>query len=58
MENQSFEQFYSISDAEAQQTYVGVRRAKEWVGFSAPSKTRVHSSGLRLWGWFDYLGYR
>jgi ubiquinone/menaquinone biosynthesis C-methylase UbiE len=36
MENQSFEQFYSISDAEAQQTYVGVRRAKEWVGFFLP----------------------
>lgn len=36
MENQSFEQFYSISDAEAQQTYVGVRRANEWVGFFLP----------------------
>jgi len=29
-------EFYSISDAEAQRTYVGVRRAKDWVGFFLP----------------------
>jgi SAM-dependent methyltransferase len=30
------QEFYSISDAEAQQTYVGVRRAARWVGFFLP----------------------
>ena len=29
-------EFYSISDAEAQQIYVGVRRAEKWVGFLLP----------------------
>lgn len=29
-------EFYSISDAEAQHTYVGVRRAAQWVGFFLP----------------------
>src|SRR5919202_1822637 len=28
--------FYSIADAEAQRTYVGVRRAAQWVGFFLP----------------------
>ena len=29
-------EFYSINNAEAQRTYVGVRRAKDWVGFFLP----------------------
>ena len=29
-------EFYSVNNAEAQQTYVGVRRAKDWVGFFLP----------------------
>jgi SAM-dependent methyltransferase len=36
MENQSSTEFYTISDPEAQQTYVGVRRAQEWIGFFLP----------------------
>lgn len=30
------DQFYSIADDDAQRTYVGVRRAEEWVGFFLP----------------------
>jgi len=29
-------EFYSLNNAEAQRTYVGVRRAKDWVGFFLP----------------------
>jgi 2-polyprenyl-3-methyl-5-hydroxy-6-metoxy-1,4-benzoquinol methylase len=36
MEDSERKEFYSISDAEAQRTYVGVRRAKDWVGFLLP----------------------
>jgi len=36
MEDESLKQFYSISDPEAQHTYVGVRRAQEWIGFFLP----------------------
>lgn len=36
MAESSADEFYSISDAEAQQTYVGVRRARQWVGFFLP----------------------
>jgi len=36
MEESERKEFYSISDAEAQRTYVGVRRAKDWVGFFLP----------------------
>jgi ubiquinone/menaquinone biosynthesis C-methylase UbiE len=36
MEEKEHKEFYSLSDADAQQTYVGVRRAKEWVGFFLP----------------------
>ena len=36
MEDSQRKEFYSINDAEAQRIYVGVRRAKEWVGFSLP----------------------
>jgi ubiquinone/menaquinone biosynthesis C-methylase UbiE len=36
METEPSKEFYSISDAEAQQTYVGVRRAAKWVGFFLP----------------------
>ena len=32
----SSKEFYSLNNAEAQQTYVGVRRAKDWVGFFLP----------------------
>ncbi len=32
----STDEFYSISDAAAQRTYVGVRRAAQWVGFFLP----------------------
>ena len=30
------QEFYSLNNAEAQRTYVGVRRAKDWVGFFLP----------------------
>ena len=30
------QEFYSLSDHEAQRAYVGVRRAEEWVGFFLP----------------------
>lgn len=36
MATETPKEFYSISDAEAQQTYVGVRRAAQWVGFFLP----------------------
>jgi len=36
MENIERKEFYSLNNAEAQQTYVGVRRAKDWVGFFLP----------------------
>ena len=36
MEDSQRKEFYSISDAEAQRTYVGVRRARDWVGFFLP----------------------
>src|SRR6266498_3700206 len=36
MENAEPKEFYSLNNAEAQQTYVGVRRAKDWVGFFLP----------------------
>jgi SAM-dependent methyltransferase len=36
MEDSERKEFYSISDAEAQRTYVSVRRAKDWVGFFLP----------------------
>lgn len=36
MEDTEHKEFYSLSNAEAQQTYVGVRRAKDWVGFFLP----------------------
>src|SRR5215211_1021898 len=36
MENKERKEFYSLNNAEAQQTYVGVRRAKDWVGFFLP----------------------
>src|SRR6266498_915081 len=36
MENREHNEFYSLNNAEAQQTYVGVRRAKDWVGFFLP----------------------
>ncbi|HXD12271.1 MAG TPA: class I SAM-dependent methyltransferase, partial [Anaerolineales bacterium] len=29
-------EFYSLNNAEAQQAYVGVRRARDWVGFFLP----------------------
>ena len=35
MESQPF-RFYSISDSKAQESYVGIRRAKDWVGFFLP----------------------
>ena len=36
MTTQSNDHFYSVSDAEAQRTYVGVRRAAQWVAFFLP----------------------
>jgi len=36
MEESERRELYSITDAEAQRTYVGVRRAREWVGFFLP----------------------
>jgi ubiquinone/menaquinone biosynthesis C-methylase UbiE len=36
MENPERREFYSINDAEAQRIYVGVRRARVWVGFLLP----------------------
>jgi SAM-dependent methyltransferase len=36
MDKTEHTEFYSLSDAEAQQTYVGVRRARDWVGFFLP----------------------
>ena len=30
------QEFYSLNNAEAQRTYVGMRRAKDWVGFFIP----------------------
>lgn len=36
MENKAHKEFYSLNNAEAQQTYVGVRRAKDWIGFFLP----------------------
>jgi len=36
MEDSERKEFYSFSDAEAQRTYVSVRRAKDWVGFLLP----------------------
>jgi ubiquinone/menaquinone biosynthesis C-methylase UbiE len=36
MENPDREEFYTFNNAEAQRTYVGVRRAKDWVGFFLP----------------------
>ena len=36
MEGSEHREFYSINDAEAQRMYVGVRRAKDWVGFFLP----------------------
>jgi ubiquinone/menaquinone biosynthesis C-methylase UbiE len=38
------DEFYSLSDLEAQRTYVGVRRAEKWVGFFLP---HLHS-GMSL----------
>ena len=36
MENTERKEFYTLSNAEAQRTYVGVRRAATWVGFFLP----------------------
>jgi len=36
MEDSPQKEFYSLNNAEAQRTYVGVRRAKDWVGFFLP----------------------
>jgi ubiquinone/menaquinone biosynthesis C-methylase UbiE len=36
MESKENKEFYSIADADAQQTYTSVRRAKDWVGFLLP----------------------
>src|SRR5215813_1930647 len=36
MADSSQKEFYSLNNAEAQRTYVGVRRAKDWVGFFLP----------------------
>ena len=36
MEGSEHREFYSINDAEAQRMYVGVRRARDWVGFFLP----------------------
>lgn len=36
MGNEARQEFYSLSDAQAQQTYVGGRRAQDWVGFLLP----------------------
>lgn len=36
MEDSEHKEFYSFSDAEAQRTYVGMRRAEDWVGFFLP----------------------
>jgi ubiquinone/menaquinone biosynthesis C-methylase UbiE len=36
MATESQETFYSIADAEVQQSYVGVRRAHQWIGFLLP----------------------
>jgi len=36
MDGAERKEFYSINDAEAQRMYVGVRRAKEWVGVFLP----------------------
>jgi ubiquinone/menaquinone biosynthesis C-methylase UbiE len=36
MENTEQQESYSLSNADAQQTYVGVRRAKDWIGFLLP----------------------
>jgi len=36
MTDSSQKEFYSLNNPEAQQTYVGMRRAKDWVGFFLP----------------------
>jgi ubiquinone/menaquinone biosynthesis C-methylase UbiE len=36
MENTERKEFYTLSNADAQRTYVGVRRAATWVGFFLP----------------------
>ena len=36
MDNTEHNEFYTLNNADAQQTYVGVRRAKDWVGFFLP----------------------
>lgn len=36
MEDPERKEFYTLNNAEAQQTYVGVRRAKDWIGFLLP----------------------
>ena len=36
MEDTEPREFYTLNNAEAQQTYVSVRRAKDWVGFFLP----------------------
>lgn len=36
MENAERKEFYTLSNADAQRIYVGVRRAKDWVGFFLP----------------------
>ena len=36
MADSSQKEFYSLNNAEAQRTYVGVRRAKDWVAFFLP----------------------
>ena len=43
MTTQSGDEFYSISDAEAQRAYVGVRRAAQWIGFFLPYLKRGFS---------------
>jgi len=36
MANESEHTFYSLADAEVQHTYVGIRRAQQWIGFLLP----------------------
>lgn len=43
MEDTERREFYSLNNAEAQQTYVGVRRANDWVGFFLPHLKRGFS---------------
>lgn len=43
MADSSQKEFYSLNNAEAQRTYVGIRRAKDWVGFFLPHLKRGFS---------------